>query len=289
MRNNEERLQKPTESAKASAIISQTEQKKSFEFPSFTDIVELPSEGKFYGPEHPLHNKESVEVFYMTSKEEDVLTSETLLENGLMFDKLISSVLKDKKIKSKDLLDADRSAVLISVRKTGMGPDYTVTNMPCPECNNKQEVTANLNSDVYINDNQKDLKDLDITRNGDSLFNYKMKWEDIEVDIGFKLLDGVDEGEIFKKTKKIKKTKSHEKNFTNRLKQIIVSVNGREDKLYIQRFCENMPYIFAKDLLEQYSAIVPTIQIKTEFECESCGWAGLLEVPVTKNFFWPDL
>ena len=38
-----------------------------------TDIVKLPSAGKFYSKEHPLHKVEEVEVGFMTTKEEDIL------------------------------------------------------------------------------------------------------------------------------------------------------------------------------------------------------------------------
>jgi len=34
-----------------------------------TEIVDLPSKGMFYPPEHPLHGKETIEIRYMTAKE----------------------------------------------------------------------------------------------------------------------------------------------------------------------------------------------------------------------------
>ena len=46
-----------------------------------TEFVDLPSQGRFYSEEHPLHNKESVEIRYMTAKDTDILTSKSLLKN----------------------------------------------------------------------------------------------------------------------------------------------------------------------------------------------------------------
>ena len=46
-----------------------------FSFVVPTEFVELPSKGRFYSPDHPLHMKETVEIKQMTAKEEDLLTS----------------------------------------------------------------------------------------------------------------------------------------------------------------------------------------------------------------------
>ena len=51
-----------------------------------TEMVDLPSDGKFYPEDHPLHGKDSIEVRHMTAKEEDILTSTTLLQKGLALD-----------------------------------------------------------------------------------------------------------------------------------------------------------------------------------------------------------
>ena len=47
-----------------------------------TEVVPLPSKGLFYPEGHPLHRQETVEIKYMTAKEEDLLTSQSLLREG---------------------------------------------------------------------------------------------------------------------------------------------------------------------------------------------------------------
>ena len=51
-----------------------------------TEFVSLPSQGKFYPQNHPLHGKDTVEIKQMTAKEEDILTSRNLLKKGVALD-----------------------------------------------------------------------------------------------------------------------------------------------------------------------------------------------------------
>ena len=53
-----------------------------FSFVVPTEFVELPSKGRYYPENHPLHNADSIEIKQMTAKEEDILTSRTLLKKG---------------------------------------------------------------------------------------------------------------------------------------------------------------------------------------------------------------
>ena len=81
-----------------------------------TEFVELPSGGRYYPQGHPLHNQETIEIKHMTAREEDLLTSRALLKKGLALDRLLESVIIDKKIRASDLLVGDRNAILISTR-----------------------------------------------------------------------------------------------------------------------------------------------------------------------------
>ena len=74
-----------------------------------TEIVDLPSKGRFYKPDHPLHQCETIEIRFMTAKDEDILTSKSLLRKGLAVDRLLSSVILDKRIKPDDLLVGDKN------------------------------------------------------------------------------------------------------------------------------------------------------------------------------------
>jgi hypothetical protein len=54
-------------------------QENSFSFVVPTEFVELPSKGRFYSEDHPFYGHETIEIKQMTAKEEDILTSRSLL------------------------------------------------------------------------------------------------------------------------------------------------------------------------------------------------------------------
>ena len=61
-----------------------------------TEFVDLPSGGKFYPEGHPLHDKDCIELKQMTAREEDILTSRTLLKKGVALDRVIENIIVDK-------------------------------------------------------------------------------------------------------------------------------------------------------------------------------------------------
>ena len=61
-----------------------------------TEFVDLPSGGVFYPEGHPLNGQTAVEIKHMTAKEEDILTSRTLLKKGVAIDRLLQSIIVNK-------------------------------------------------------------------------------------------------------------------------------------------------------------------------------------------------
>ena len=117
-----------------------------FSFVVPTEFVELPSRGSY--PEgHPLHNQEVIEIRFMTAKEEDILSSETLLKKGLAIERMIDSIVMDKRIKAENLLTGDRNAIIIAARISGYGALYQ-TQINCPSCGAKSRVDFNLNNKI---------------------------------------------------------------------------------------------------------------------------------------------
>ena len=75
--------------AKLMSEHKQTAVKKS-NFP--TEIVPLPSKGLVYPEGHPLSDG-TIEMKYMTAREEDILTSQNLIKQGVVLDKLFESLI----------------------------------------------------------------------------------------------------------------------------------------------------------------------------------------------------
>ena len=86
---------------------------------------------------------ETVEIRFMTAKDEDILTSQTLLKKGVAIEKFLSNVIVDKRIQPNRLLIGDRNAILIAARVTGYGETYE-TSVTCPSCNTKATFPFNL-------------------------------------------------------------------------------------------------------------------------------------------------
>ena len=90
-----------------------------------TEFVAIPSGGRFYSETHPLHNQRTVEIRYMTAKEEDILTSRSLLREGVAVNRMLQNIVVDERINVDDLLIGDKNALMVAARRTGYGADYT--------------------------------------------------------------------------------------------------------------------------------------------------------------------
>ena len=134
MRNNERRLGAgAAPQSNAGAAIAAQDQQSSLSYVAPTEFVELPSRRHFYAEGHPLHDQKTVEIRFMTAKEEDIISSVTLAKNGLMLDRLLQSLLVDKTIDPVSLLVGYRNAIMIAARKSAYGQMYE-TSVICPAC-----------------------------------------------------------------------------------------------------------------------------------------------------------
>tara|TARA_A100001515_G_scaffold103410_1_gene84082 strand:+ start:1194 stop:2033 length:840 start_codon:yes stop_codon:yes gene_type:complete len=274
-RNNLERLGAPQPDAPAPPTSEATDL---FSFVNPTEFVELPSKGLFYPEGHPLHNQTVIEIKHMTAKEEDILTSETLLKQGLAIDRLVRSVIVDRSINPDTLLVGDKNAVLIASRITGFGPFYEV-GISCAACAEQNEVTVDLN-------------DLGFSKSGDSVSEaveggYKVKLPSTGIEIVFKLLTSKDESNISKTVEARRKKKQLENFSTLLLSSIIVSANGVTNRQQLDRLPEILPLVDARFLREEYDKVKPDIDMTFDFECSSCSHRGEVGLPMTAEFFWP--
>ena len=241
-----------------------------YKFP--TEMVELPSKGYFYADGHPLA-KGKVEVKYMTAKEEDILTSQNLIQQGLVIDKLLESLIIDKSVKLDDMLIGDKNAIMVSARILGYGKDYQFNY-------DGEEQTVDLSTLEPVK--------LDFSKFTKSKNEFNFKLPNSEREITFKLLTGGDEKEIdseIKAKEKISKEQSSE--LTTRLKKMILSVDGKSEKSHINSFVDNE--FLSRDSLafrKYLSSITPDVDMTTKV-VSSAGEEIEVTIPVTLRFFWP--
>jgi hypothetical protein len=253
-----------------------------FSFVVPTDMVDLPSKGKFYPPNHPLYNVDTIELKQMTAKEEDLLTSRSLLKKGVVLDRLLQSVIIDKKIKPEHLLVGDRNAIVIAVRIAGYGSEYT-TSITCPACSHKQKKTFDLfNYNMHSGDETGEI----VTNNNDGSFTTTLPKTGLEVN--FRLMTGRDEKSLTSGMKQDRQKNSHEQNITRQLRSMLLSVNGNSTSQALNYLIDNIPSLDSRHLRMAYKSAAPNVELKDNFICEACDHEQEMEVPLTADFFWPD-
>lgn len=280
MRNNEDRFV-PPDSGESPALQQKSTDSAPLSFAVPTEMVDLPSKGQLYPNGHPLCGKDSVEIKFMTAKEEDILTSKALIKKGVAIDRMLQSLIIDKNIKVEDLLLGDKNALTVAARVSGYGEDYEIS-VSCPGCEAKSKHTFNLS--LLENKKTTALDELGVRRTDKGTFEVRLL--KTKVDVEFRLLTGKDEAETI--TEMTSKTiKKEEANSTSQLKRIIVSVNGETNRNVINNFVDSLPVVDAKLLRGVVREITPDIEMKQHFECGSCGHEEEVEVPFTVEFFWP--
>jgi hypothetical protein len=254
-----------------------------FSFVIPTEFVELPSKGRYYAENHPLHNAEVVEIKHMTAKEEDLLTSQALLKKGVALERVMKNLVVNKRINPQSLLTGDRNALMIAARISGYGADYTPT-VKCPSCNASQETYFNLH-DVAITEGETKAE-LGVKETEDGHFTVRLPKTKCEVT--FRLLNGSHEKILLQQVENARKRKKEEQTITRQLSLITVAVNGNDSPEAIEYFVNNVPSIDALHLRTVYKLATPNVDLTQTFSCENCGHEQDMEVPLTADFFWPN-
>jgi len=266
-------------SERAPAPQQQQSRNISWEVP--VEAVPVPSRGSVYPPDSPLHNKELIEIKAMTAKEEDILTSRALIKQGTVISHLIASCLVNKDISVQKMLVGDRNALMVSVRITGYGSDYSA-KASCPSCNKESSQSFDLTN--------LGIKRLQIepSRHGQNCFDFKLPVSGRLVQ--FRFLTGEDEEEIStinERKKQLMPDMLLENNVTTRLERSIVSVDGVTDRNEISLFIRSMPALDSRKLRKFIDDNEPGIDMTTEMRCLHCSVTSEISLPMGASFFWP--
>lgn len=253
------------------------QEKKNEVFPH--NAVSLPSKGLVYELDNPL-SKGLVEMKFMTTKEENILTTESYIKQGIVIDKFLQSVIISPKFNYDSLLIGDKDALILASRIYGYGEIYTI-EVTTPS-GNKQKVDINLEEVP-----NKELKE-DLFKN-ENRFVYEYESRNQKYSIEFKLLTVGDQKRIDERLKKYKTIGKEDKQVTIRLEEMILSVNGNSDKNFITLFLENE--FLAKDsrkFREYAASIQPGPIMEIEVIDEVTGEPFRTQITIRPDFFWPD-
>tara|TARA_Y100001972_G_scaffold104230_1_gene131025 strand:- start:473 stop:1219 length:747 start_codon:yes stop_codon:yes gene_type:complete len=238
-----------------------------------TETVELPSKGLLYPEDSPLA-KGTIEMKYMTAKEEDILTNQNFIKNGSVIDKLLKSLIVTEGVDFNKILVGDKNAIMVAARILSYGKIYKVEI---------DEEIVDVDLSKLEND---DIKASDYKR-GEN--NFKFKLPETGNEITFKLLTHGDERAIDRELKGLKKiNKNNSSEVTTRMKHIITSVNGMNSQKDIRDFVDN--YFLAADsraLRKEYTSKQPDVNFKINHTF-SDGREEEISVPMGLGFFWPD-
>jgi hypothetical protein len=257
----------------------QRQEVKNSGFP--TEIISLPSEGKLYPAENPLSSG-TIEMKYMTAREEDILTSQNLIKQGVVLDKLMQSMIVSP-VKYNDIIIGDKNAIMIASRILGYGKNYEV-EITCPNCSEKSKVEVDLTTlpEKRIPESAKLV--------GINLFEFTLPQSKRVVT--FKILTHGDEKKIQYELEAIKKTAkkdSVDRELTTRLKYVIQSIDGNTEKSAINHFIDTELFALDSRALRGYIRDVsPDQKFQIDYQCSHCDHEEeALGFGIDTNFFWP--
>ena len=247
------------------------------QFPA--EEVSLPSKGLLYSKDSPLRSGK-IEMKYMTAREEDILTNQNYIKNGVAIDKLLQSLIVTPNINYDELLLGDKNAIMIAARILGYGAEYEVKRTH-PETGIETEGVINLSKIEDKNINESLIVD------GKNEFEFKLPLS--KVNITFKLLTEGDDKKIDREVEGLQKINKQASLGIIRLKHTILSVNGSYEPKIIRDFIDNN--LLAKDaraLRKYITEMQPGVDLSTEVEYKDGYVETGVNLPINVNFFWPD-
>lgn len=238
------------------------------------DIIELPSQGLLYP-----NKKNKVKIEYLTAMDESILTSPNIIANNKIVDTLLQRKVKDLGFDPMELIEGDRVAILVYLRVTGFGNEYTqlVWNEKSGEF---EEGVIDLTS--------LKPKKLTVKPDENNCFDYVLPIS--KKKIKFRLLNSKDEEEIdIRDEEYMKRNKT---DISNRimltLERQIVSIDGEEDKIKISNTLKNLKIMDSRKLRNYISDIEPGLDLNTTARTQG-GESVPTFLKFGRSFFWPEL
>ena len=187
------------------------------------DVVQLPSQGVHYA-----NAKKSLRIAYLTASDENILMSPNLIQSETVVDELLKRKILDKDINFDEIVEEDKQAILIFLRNTAFGTEYTTT-LTDPSTKKSFETVIDL-SVLKV----KEFK-LESDSNGEYTYNLPVSKKNVT----FKFLTNNQEKEL-QNIKDNSGTNVIPIN-TKKLEMMIKSVDGQRDQMVIYQFIQNLP------------------------------------------------
>lgn len=242
------------------------------EFKTLIDIVKLPSKGDFYQ-----NGKSEVYVEHMSAKDEQILNTPSLIENGKATKILLERKVKDPVFKGIDYLVGDENAILLFLRISAYGPFYDVKTIS-PFTN--EIFTENVDLRKI------EEKNSEIKPNSDLLFEFETSDKHI---IKFKLLFSSEQDSIKNRAEaKMKINGGVDETPIERLINQIVQLDGNPDKMRIRSYVETLRPLTFKQIIKYIDEVTPGLDMRYTYTCPVTGENFQSYIPINTGFFYPE-
>tara|TARA_R100000353_G_scaffold172235_1_gene137213 strand:+ start:353 stop:1207 length:855 start_codon:yes stop_codon:yes gene_type:complete len=252
------------------------------DFVTPTEFVDLPSKGQLYPKGHPLRGKDSIEIRFMTAKDEDILTNQSLIKKGVAIDRFVQSIILDEHINVDDLVIGDKNAIIIAARASAYGVAYEAV-VGCSKCGTENEMVFDLNKTSFSG---LDIPEgLEIQKLDNGYFTTIMPKSQLEVT--FRVFTSVDEKYLT--TYLVDNFESEDRSITTeQLKRMIVMIRDVKEPEVIEMVIDRLTSIDVRHLKICLRAMTPNVEIKETLVCKECGNEQEVQIPFGIDFFWPD-
>ncbi len=233
------------------------------------DIVKLPSGGRFYKSK-----KSSVKVGYLTANDENIIVNSILNDRDNLILTLLRNKVYERDLRPEELLEGDIEAILIFLRNTSFGPEYSVS---LDDPNTGQKFTTNIILDEL------NIKQPETQPDEEGFFTVKLPKSGSTVKL--KLLTLLETTELNKMEKEYPSAMTAP-TITWKLNKQIVELDGSSDRLIITRFVDSMPIADSKFIRKFLKDNQPSLDLTKKVKTPS-GEVVTANVTFGVEFFRP--
>jgi hypothetical protein len=235
------------------------------------DVIQLPSQGMFYKSK-----KKSIKVGYLTAYDENIIAEADFkksIQESIVLP-LMRNKIYEKDIKPEDLIDGDVEAILLFLRNTSFGPEYSIS---VTDPITQQLFTANIVLDEL------NYKKVNVKPNDEGLYETTLPVSKSRVKL--KILTFGEKMDI-EKTLSMYPTNRVSPSVTLRLGYHVVELDGDTDKGKIMTFIEKMPIADSKYIRKFIYENEPRLDLKKEVIAPS-GEKVVVDITFGVEFFRP--
>lgn len=238
------------------------------------EIIKLPSKGLYYKD-----GISELEIEYLTAKDEELITTPSLIDNGSVLHKLLSRKIKTKGVNPSMLLPGDINACLLFLRISSYGHEYSV-EVYDPRTGKPFKDKVNLHLLKF--------KEISELPNEQGHFNVYLPIK--KKNVTFKLLTSGEEKYVVDNTNSQKELYGDDyvSLIEAKLKAHIVSIEGNNDRIYIDKFVNVLPAGDSLTLRKKISDVSPDIDMKYEFKAKD-GYKFFATLNMGIDFFFPSI